>query len=125
MNECGLNSCQKVKVSVTPSVTISDNYDRLSNKPKINGVELSESSTSAELSLLSNQIEQYEETHLGAENISSFLLVLSKEKPPRKVSILEIVKPKVTTANGIPADLEIGNYVFLLKENIKNGADNK
>ncbi|MEG1882004.1 MAG: hypothetical protein RR207_05895 [Clostridia bacterium] len=120
-----MNSCQKVKVSVTPSVTISDNYDRLSNKPKINGVELSESSTSAELSLLSNQIEQYEETHLGAENISSFLLVLSKEKPPRKVSILEIVKPKVTTANGIPADLEIGNYVFLLKENIKNGADNK
>lgn len=112
MNNCG-NGCG-MSVSVMPGVTVSDNYDRLLNKPKINGIELNGNKTSKELNLLSRQEKNYSEIKAGAEANGSFLLVLSQDGRANKIKLGEATKGKFITAKNIPTDLEPGNYIFLL-----------
>lgn len=112
MNDC--RNCQKIQVGVRPSVTLSDNYNRLQNKPSINGVELSGAKTAAELNLLTRCAEDYRKLCLGATDGGSFLLALTAGEP-RRVSLAEVIKPKLITVKQPPSDWEVGTYIFLLK----------
>lgn len=125
MNECNKHGCQKIGVKVHPSVTLSDNYDILQNKPSINGVELSRDKTAEELSLLSNKSDEYKEVSLGADNVGSFLLLLTESGETNKMNINELTKSNFHTVNQLPANLQVGNYIFLLMEDFNNGTDNK
>lgn len=111
MNDC--RNCQKIRVGVNQSVTLSDNYNRLGNKPSINGIELLGDSSSAELNLLSRCSEDYSKLQLETAN-GSFLLALTADGP-RKVSLEEVTKPKIKTVTKLPSDWEVGSYLFLLK----------
>nr|DAX76773.1 MAG TPA: hypothetical protein [Caudoviricetes sp.] len=112
MNNCG-NGCG-MSVCITPGVTVSDNYDRMTNKPKINGIELNGNKTSKELNLLSRQEKNYTEIKAGAEANDSFLVVLSQDGLANKIKLGEVTRGKFITVKKLPTDLEPGDYAFLL-----------
>lgn len=103
-------------VHVCQGVTVSDNYNRQTNKPQINGVELTGNKKSAELSVLSNKASDYPELKLGAANSGSYLVVIPAEGEPSKVPIKDVMRGHFITADELPEDMEIGNYCFLKLE---------
>lgn len=116
MDKIMVKQSQKVKVQLNQEVSVSDDYLRLNNKPTINGVELSGDKDWSSLSLLSSKADKYKEINLGAADSGSFLLVLSGEKQAEKVRLSELTEGRVKTAESIPNDLQVGNYVFVLRE---------
>ena len=104
-----MDKCKGARV--VPSITISDNYNRLTNKPRINGIELSGNMTGAELNLLTNDIGNYETVTLGAVKDSSFLLVIPEEGQPSKIALSDVTTGKFTTANSVD-EVDVGNYLF-------------
>ena len=77
-------------IMICPGVTVSDNYIRLTNKPKINGIELCGNKTSTQLNLLSNQIGEYSEIDLATAGNDSYMLVFPQAGQPSKVRVGEI-----------------------------------
>lgn len=122
MNEC---DCNHVSVRLRQGVTVSDNYERMRNKPKINGVELAGNKTAVELSLLTDKAETYEELKLGAADRGSFLLLLSPSGETNKMRLGELTRSNIQTVEKLPENLESGSYVFLLMEGKKHGTDNE
>lgn len=112
MSDCNKN-CQRVTVAVNPSVSVSDDYNRLLNKPSINDVELTSHSQAAQLNLLTAKAEDYEEMKLGESQDDKFILVLTYGGEAKKVKLSDV---KIKTVASLPQELEVGNYVFLLKE---------
>ena len=107
---------QDVKVRVRPSITISDNYLRLTNKPKINGIELVGEMTGASLSLLSNNMAEYQEISLGvAVNSGSFFLAISPENEVGKIRLDKLTEGRFSTTDDI-SDVQVGNYIFKERE---------
>ena len=72
-------------IVICPGVTVSDNYIRLTNKPKINGIELCGNKTSTQLNLLSNQIGEYSEIDLATAGNDSYMLVFPQAGQPSKL----------------------------------------
>ena len=104
-----MDKCKGARV--VPSITISDNYNRLTNKPRINGIELCGDMTGTELNLLTNNIENYETVTLGAVKDGSFLLVIPEEGQPSRLALSEVTSGKFTTADNIDT-VDVGNYLF-------------
>ncbi|MBQ7798306.1 MAG: hypothetical protein IJ371_04210 [Clostridia bacterium] len=97
-------------------VTTNTNYLRLDNKPSVNGVQLIGNKTARELSVLSNDSDTYDQVSIRSANKADFLLLLNNQKNTKKLQLKEISSRMVQTSSEIPDDLEVGNYVFLLKE---------
>lgn len=124
MNKVIVNQRQKVKVQLGQSVSVSDDYLRLSNKPSINGVALTGNKTYKDLNILSSKPSEYQDINLGAADTGSFLIILS-EANHKKVKLCEMTEGRLKTADAMPDDTQVGNYVFLLKGEKTNGADSK
>lgn len=114
-----LKDAVPISTNLKEAVTISDNYLRLINKPKINSIELSGDKTAIELSLLSSKSDTYSEVSLETVSKGSFLLVLTEHGEANKLKIDEVTVGKMSTAENLPPDLQVGNYIFLLKEREK------
>lgn len=111
-----------VSLEIGNNVIVNKDYLRLENKPSINGVELNGNKTAVELSILSNNSDTYEEVSRKSANKADFLLLVNNRENTKKIPLREISQHMVQTLENIPEDLEIGNYVFLLKED-KNGTN--
>lgn len=114
MNKVIVNQRQKVKVQLGQSVSVSDDYLRLSNKPSINGVALTGDKTYKDLNILSSKPSEYQDINLGAADAGSFLIILS-DMDNKKVKLCEMTEGRLKTADAMPDDTQVGNYVFLLK----------
>ena len=110
-------------IDMNKSVYINKNYLRLTNKPSINGVELIGDKSSADLNLLTNNQTDYEPVHLNSADRADFLLVLGQSGSPKKLQLGELTSRTMQTLSEIPEDLEVGSYVFLLKEEKQNGTN--
>lgn len=107
---------QDVKVRVRPSVTLSDNYLRLTNKPKINGIELVGEMTAASLNIMSNDMDEYQEISLGAAVESgSFFLAISEQNEVGKIRLDKLTEGRFSTTDDI-SDVQVGNYIFKERE---------
>ena len=104
-----MSNCKGARV--VPSVTVSGNYNRLVNKPKINGVELSGDMSASELNLLTNNMQSYETLTLGEMPKPSYIIVVSAEGQPSKVSLDEVTSGKFITTDNVE-DIDVGNYLF-------------
>ena len=103
-------------IDLSERVYTNKTYLRLTDKPSINGVELVGNKTAEELNLLPNNQSKYEPVHLESADRADFLLVLGQDGTPKKLQLGEITSRTMQTLDEIPADLEVGSYVFLLKE---------
>ena len=104
-SECGVTVC--------PSITVSDNYSRLTNKPKINGVELEADKSVAELGLLSREIATYKEMEEDSEKNESFLIVLTPHGEPSKIKLGDVTAGTFSAVE--EPDLEkmkVGEFIF-------------
>jgi len=124
MNKVIVNQRQKVKVQLGQSVSVSDDYLRLSNKPSINGVALTGDKTYKDLNILSSKPSEYQDLNLGAADAGSFLIILS-DTDNKKLKLCELTEGRLKTAEAMPDDTQVGNYVFLLKGEKSNGTDSK
>lgn len=123
MNDCKIDGhCPHA--GVRHGITVSDDYERLLNKPSINGIELVGNKSAKELSLLTNNLDTYKEVKLGTTERGSFLLLTNNEGEVTKLKLNELSVGRFTTTDKIANDMEIGSYVFLLKE-ANNGTNNK
>ena len=113
---------RNITIDISERVYTNKNYLRLSNKPSINGVELSGNKTSTELNILSNNPNEYENVSMKSANKADFLILTNGNQTPKKMVLREISSHLTYTADEIPEDLEVGNYIFLLKEN-NNGSN--
>lgn len=104
-----MNNCRGTRV--VPSVTVSDNYNRLVNKPQINGIELSGNMTSKELNLLTNEVQEYETLTLGEAKKDSFVLLFPEDGQPKKITLGEVTAGKFSTATSVD-EVDVGNYLF-------------
>ena len=86
------------QVNVTPGITVTYNYNRLKNKPSINGKPLDGKMTASELNLLSNDVTDYEEIKLGVDKRDSFILVVGEGK--------------LQAVDKITEDIPDGDFVF-------------
>ena len=118
-------SGNKISLVISDKVTIATNYLRLTNKPSINNIELTGNKTAKELNLLSNNSDSYKQTALKSVSNTDFLLVLNNLGETKKAKINEITSHFVETRDEIADDLEIGNYIFLLKKESENGSNKK
>ena len=112
-----------ISINYGSRVAVNKNYLRLDNKPSINGIELTGNKTSNELSILSNNSDNYSQVSRKSANKADFLLLLNNQGTTKKLAIGEITQHTVQTLSEIPSDLEVGNYVFLLKEESINGSN--
>jgi hypothetical protein len=120
---CSVTQRDEVSVTLDKDIKVSDDYPRLTNKPKINGIELNGDKPANEFNLLSSRLDDYVQVCLDDVTDGSYLLVLSPANNTEKVALKEITEGRVKTAEAMPNDLQIGNYVFLLKGET-NGSNN-
>ena len=118
-------SGNKISLNISDKVTIATNYLRLTNKPSINSIELTGNKTAKELNLLSNNSNSYKQTTLKSVSNTDFLLLLNNLGETKKAKINEITSHFIETRDEIDDDLEIGNYIFLLKKESINGSNKK
>jgi len=97
-----------VSVLATPSIKVSGNYQRLTNKPKINGIELNGDKTSSQLSILSNDMTQYEV--LSVLTNDSFVLVINSTGDTKKYPLKQATTGRITGTS--VASAEVGNFII-------------
>lgn len=103
---------KQIEVDVKQGITVSDDYGRIRNKPKINGVVLERDHTATELSLLSNKENEYQEVTMGVDTKDSFLLVLGGNGVTNKIKLEEISRGRFQTKAQMDGDVLSGNYIF-------------
>ena len=107
---------KKQGIVICQAITVSDNYLRLINKPKINGFELVGDQKAEQLNLLSNQIDEYEETNLATAGNNSYMLVFPQKGKPEKVRVGDVKSGTFTTADEITEEtietMEVGEFIF-------------
>lgn len=113
------NQSHDIHIDFDSKVTLNKDYLRLENKPSINGIVLIGNKTAKALSILSCNSDDYSEVNLKSANKADFLLLANNQKDTKKMKLSEISSHTVQTVSEIPTDLEVGNYVFLLKEDNK------
>ena len=87
------------QVNVTPGITVTYNYNRLKNKPTINGKPL-------------DDVTEYEEIKLGVEKRDSFILVVGENGETNKIKLGELAKGKLQAVDKITEDIPDGDFVF-------------
>lgn len=118
-------SGNRITLNYGSKVTVNKDYLRLENKPSVNGVYLEGNKTANELSILSNNSDNYSQVNRKSANKADFLLLLNNQGTTKKLALGEITQHTVQTLSEVPSDLEVGNYVFLLKEESLNGSNNE
>ena len=108
-----------VTIDLDGRVVVNKNYLRLDNKPSINGVCLEGDKSLSELNLLSNKESEYTQVELNTVDKTDCLLVLGRDGVNKKIEINKISSRTMQTAKELPNTLEVGSYVFLLKEDKK------
>lgn len=104
-------STPDLSVDLSPGFNISQNYDDLTGRPKINGITLTGNKTSAELSILSDKTEEYPTVSLSSVRDTHYVIALGEENA--KVPLAELSGTKITTVESIPDDMSVGDYIFL------------
>ena len=103
-------------IVICPEITVSDNYIRLTNKPKINGFELIGDKKAEQLNLLSNQIDEYEETDLSKVGNDSYMLVFPQNGKPGKVRVGDVKTGTFSTTEEVTEEtietMEVGEFIF-------------
>lgn len=103
-------------IVICPGITVSDNYIRLTNKPRINGIELNGDKTSAQLNLLSNRISEYAEVDFATAGNDSYMMVFPKEGAPNRMRMGEIKSGTFSTSDNVTEEtietLEVGEFIF-------------
>ncbi len=103
-------------IVICPGITVSDNYLRLTNKPKINGFDLIGDKKAEQLNLLSNQISEYEETDLASAGNDSYMLVFPQNGKPGKVRVGDVKTGTFTTTEQVTEEtietMEVGEFIF-------------
>ena len=107
---------RNITINLSDKVSVNSNYLRLNNKPSINGVELIGNMQSSDLNLLTNNLDTYSQVDIKSASKDDFLLLTSDEGTTQKMKLGEITSHLFSTQNTISGDMEIGSYVFLLKE---------
>jgi len=107
---------RNITINLSDKVSVNANYLRLDNKPSINGVELTGDKTANDLNLLTNNLDTYSQVDIKSANKADFLLLTNDEGTTQKLKLGEITSHLFSTGNTISSDMEIGSYVFLLKE---------
>ena len=90
------------------------NYPDLQNLPQINGVTLVGDKSAAELSLLSSKASDYPTMRREAAKDTHYVPILGETNG--KIRLSDIAGPKLSTVSEIPADMAVGDYIFLEKE---------
>lgn len=104
----------KIKAKLSSSISITQNYPDLQNLPQINGVTLVGNKNYNDLSLLSSKESEYPTMNIGDVRDTHYLPVLGETNG--KVKLSDIGGTKLSTVSEIPADMAIGDYIFLEKE---------
>ena len=90
------------------------NYPDLQNLPQINGVTLVGDRSAAALSLLSSKASDYPTMRREAAKDTHYVPILGEVNG--KIRLSDIAGPKLSTVSEIPADMAVGDYIFLEKE---------
>jgi len=106
----------KLSIDLRDKVAINLNYQRLNNKPSINGISLVGNKTSKELNLLSSRPIDYSTVNLESANKSDYLVILGNDSINKKLKIKEISSHLIRTVNEVPNNMELGSYIFLSME---------
>lgn len=107
-------SVPEIKTSSVPAITLTGNYPDLQNLPKLAGVTLVGDKSAAELSLLSSKASDYPTMRLGAVRDTHYVPILGETNG--KIRLSDIGGTKLSTVSEIPADMAVGDYIFLEKE---------
>lgn len=107
-------SVPEIKASSVPAITLTANYPDLQNLPQINGVTLVGDKSAAALSLLSSKASDYPTMRREAAKDTHYVPILGEVNG--KIRLSDIAGPKLSTVSEIPADMAIGDYIFLEKE---------
>lgn len=102
----GLSPAQDIEVS--QKLVISQNYERLSNKPKINGIELTGNKSSNQLNILSNDMSQYEVLSVLTDD--SYVLVTKEGGDTKKYPLKQATTGRITGTD--VASAEVGNFII-------------
>ena len=103
-----------LRVKTSSSLMLSQNYPDMSALPKINGVTLLGDKSAAALSLLSARAEDYMTVDMASVRDTHYVLALGRENG--KVKLSALMGTRITTVSEIPADMDVGDYIFLEKE---------
>ena len=104
-------------IVVCPGITVSDNYERLENKPMINGLTLLGNKSAGELNLLSAKKEDYEEVSINDLDDESYVVVIPKTGKPRKMKVADIKSGMFSTDEEVTLEtMEVGEYSFIKLE---------
>ena len=107
-------SVPEIKASSVPAITLTRNYPDLQNLPQINGVTLVGDKSAAALSLLSSKASDYPTMRREAAKDTHYVPILGEVNG--KIRLSDIAGPKLSTVSEIPADMAVGDYIFLEKE---------
>lgn len=88
------------------------NYSEMSNKPKINGVELNGELTAADLELLSSRLDDYRTVDPNQLAEQNYLVVLV-DGAPVKVPVKQVMSSKIKTVSELDPDVPIDSYQFV------------
>jgi len=97
-----------IHVEASPSIKVSGNYQRLTSKPKINGVELNGNMTAAQLNIMTNDMSQYPVLSVLPSN--AYVLVTSSTGETSKFRLKEATTGRIT--GGSIESAEVGNFII-------------
>ena len=106
------------QVSKVLSLLPSD-YRGLVNLPTVNGVEVSGDLTSKDLSILSSQVDNYDELDLGeGNNEGKYFVLVGDNETTAKVPAQTIAKTLsiLKTTEELDKDMDVGSYRFVEKK---------
>ena len=99
---------RKVDIKLRPGISVSDNYNRLLNKPKINGVEIKGSLESSDLNILSNDLSKYEV--LSVLPPDGFVLITTENGETGKFRLKDATTGRITGED--LSSCEVGDFII-------------
>ena len=99
---------RKVDIKLRPGISVSDNYNRLLNKPKINGVEIKGNLESEDLNILSNDLSKYEV--LSVLPPEGFVLITTENGETGKFRLKDATTGRITGED--LSSCEVGDFII-------------
>lgn len=103
-----LEQKQEVDIKLRPGISVSDNYNRLLNKPKINGVEIKGELSSSDLNILSNDLSKYEV--LSVLPPDGFVLITTENGETGKFRLKDATTGRITGEDLSSA--QVGDFII-------------
>ena len=122
MSQYDLKPERRNGIDIEPRITVSNNYLRLTNKPKINGIELTGDKTSTDLNILTNDLTKYDELVL-TDSSAKYVLVTGEDGETKKLRLSTLTTGKLSVTDDV-TQVEAGNFIFKSMEEQTNGTDN-